>query len=340
MDTMLEISRTSNARLALLVIKIRQMRDINLSYGYQFGDAVNEKIALMIGNISRLNDHIFSIRNNEFIMILNDINNNGQAELAANRLINDIQRPLEINGTQANIKINIGIAIAPDHGTSADALLKAADMALTETMEGQSQYHIYKDHESKKKPANIILEQDLRQAIHNDELTILYQPKVDLIHRNAIGVEALSRWYSPVHGNVPPDIFIAVAESSDLIQPQTKWLFNNALRQYSACGIDKYTGMSLSLNLSPNLLQNDDITHIINSSLNMWDINPQNIILEITESAIMVNPEKCLKILTSIHDSGIRLSIDDFGTGYSSLAYLKKLPVDELKIDRSFVMNM
>jgi EAL domain-containing protein (putative c-di-GMP-specific phosphodiesterase class I) len=207
-------------------------------------------------------------------------------------------------------------------------------------MEGQSQYHIYKDHESKKKPANIILEQDLRQAIHNDELTILYQPKVDLIHRNAIGVEALSRWYSPVHGNVPPDIFIAVAESSDLIQPQTKWLFNNALRQYSACGIDKYTGMSLSLNLSPNLLQNDDITHIINSSLNMWDINPQNIILEITESAIMVNPEKCLKILTSIHDSGIRLSIDDFGTGYSSLAYLKKLPVDELKIDRSFVMNM
>lgn len=340
LDALLDESRKNDKPLALVVIKTRQMRDINLSYGYAFGDAVIAKIEGIINSISRDDDQLIRIDNNEFIMILPGIRNQGQAVLAANRMINELKNPVVIENHSITININIGVAVMPQHGKKAMELLQAADKALGDSMSIYSQYSIYSGNEIKKEPTLMMLEQDFRKSIYNDELVIYYQPKIELKSNKVIGLEALTRWFSPEHGSVSPEIFIAIAEKSGLIREQTKWLLNNALRQCAESGLNDDSDFSLALNLSPDLLKNNDITNVIYSALQVWDTNAKHLTLEITEEAVMENPDLCLGILSEIHSTGVRLSIDDFGTGYSSLAYLKKLPVDELKIDRSFVMNM
>ena len=183
------------------------------------------------------------------------------------------------------------------------------------------------------------LESELRTAIGEGELNLYYQPKIDLRTGRISGMEALVRWHSPTRGLIPPDKFIPVAEQTGLIQPLTLWVLNTALRRRfpKTC---EGTDLSVAVNLSPRNLNDAELPELVLRALETWNAEPSRLILEITENAIMEDPANSLKILSRLSSLGISLSIDDFGTGYSSLAYLKKLPVDELKVDRSFVMTM
>jgi EAL domain-containing protein (putative c-di-GMP-specific phosphodiesterase class I) len=173
----------------------------------------------------------------------------------------------------------------------------------------------------------------------NDEFILYYQPKIDLASRQVCGAEALSRWNCPGRGFVLPDVFIPVAEQTNLMLPFTLWTLNLAARQFA--GFHRLCGQfSVALNLSATILYDADVVDLISRTIKIWGIRPEQLILEVTESAMMVDPKSSLETLNRFHDFGIKLAIDDFGTGYSSLAYVKKLPVDELKIDKSFVMNM
>jgi len=187
--------------------------------------------------------------------------------------------------------------------------------------------------------SNLVIRKELDKAIDNFELTLLYQPKIDLQKNEICGAECLMRWNNPMMGTVPPDIFITVAESTGQIMDLTIWSLNVALRQAQKW-CSKWPGFQIAINLSAAILYDPNIIQMIKSALNMWSIEPDNVMLEVTESAVMLEPEHSLEVLKNLTELALDLSIDDFGTGYSSLAYLKHLPVAELKIDKSFVLAM
>jgi EAL domain-containing protein (putative c-di-GMP-specific phosphodiesterase class I) len=233
----------------------------------------------------------------------------------------------------------VGISLYPEHGSDVDTLLQRADVAMYMAKEAHAGYEVYQADRDQYTPKRLALLGELRRALENKELVLFYQPKADIRTGHVTGVEALVRWQHPEHGLTFPDEFIPLAEHTGLIRPLTLYVLNEALKQ---CYEWKQQGIELSVavNLSVRNLLDMELAHDIERLLETWSVDASMLKLEITENTIMVDPPRALEVLTRLRDIGVGLSIDDFGTGYSSLSYLKRLPVDEIKIDRSFVMNM
>jgi EAL domain-containing protein (putative c-di-GMP-specific phosphodiesterase class I) len=265
--------------------------------------------------------------------------NSGHATLAANKILMILDEPFIINGKPITLKTSIGIALHPKHANNAEMLLQNTEIALDQAKLLHNDYHLYCKDSDAIEQGNLILEKELKDAIENDELVMYYQPQVSLKYQRVCGIEALVRWQHPIKGIVPPDGFIPLAESCGLIVPLTLWTLNTTLRHCSPCFKNR-NDFNVSINLSAALLHKQDLVDLITQAMQIWDTKPSSLILEVTESAMMTNPDQSMKTLNRLHDAGIKISIDDFGTGHSSLAYLKQLPVNELKIDKSFVMNM
>ena len=260
-------------------------------------------------------------------------------ELAATRILELVGRNYEIAGKTVGVTAVAGAAIYPDHATDRDALLKAADAALQFADERQLAYCIYDASVRRADERLADLTGNLRIALDNSELSLHYQPQIDLQHGTLSGCEALARWQHAEQGWIRPDLFVPVAEKNGLIDTLTYWSVNVALREwFSCCGASSTT--SIAINLSAKLLKSPEVVELIRRALNIWGAEPGALVLEVTESAMMSDPKSALHTLIALHEMGITLSIDDFGTGYSSLAYLKQLPVGELKIDKSFVQQM
>jgi EAL domain-containing protein (putative c-di-GMP-specific phosphodiesterase class I) len=220
-----------------------------------------------------------------------------------------------------------------------EELLRRASIAIVEARKINRDTVLFSDVLRSSGQNWLGLRKDLHMAIERDELQLYYQPKVRLDTGQVCGAEALMRWHSPARGWVPPDEFIPIAEKSDLIEPLSFWSINAALRQCSICR-QHYDCLSVAVNLSAVILHHPYLVDILMRAMNIWGTQPGRLILEVTESAMMRDPAASMRTLQTLHDAGITISIDDFGTGYSSLAYLKRLPIDELKIDKSFVLNM
>lgn len=334
-----ERSRRDGTLLGVILIRVRRISELNTSFGYEAGNWLLTGVRERIGRILRQNDVIERVGDHEFALVIPSLKNAGHASLAANRIVDILEEPFETEGHDIKAQVSIGVSLFPDHAQDADSLLRLADMALTGALASNSAIKICNDLPDKVPISSFIIESELRHALMNDEFILYYQPKIDLASRQVCGAEALSRWNSPSRGFVPPDVFIPVAEQTDLMLPFTLWTLNLAARQfaefYRRCG-----DFSVAVNLSATILYDADVVDLVTRTIKIWGIRPEQLILEVTESAMMVDPKSSLETLNRFHDLGIKLAIDDFGTGYSSLAYVKKLPVDELKIDKSFVMNM
>jgi diguanylate cyclase (GGDEF)-like protein len=326
------------ASVALLVIDLDRFKEVNDTFGHQYGDILLQQIGPRLNDLLEHGDTVARLGGDEFAVLLARADAE-RAERVARRLLRALDRSFAIGESSVDIGASIGIAISPEHGADADALLRRADVAMYVAKRSGSGFAIYSPGQDQHSPDRLAMVGQLRRAIEMDELALVYQPKVDLCTRRCIGVEALIRWHHPQHGAVPPDKFIPLAEQTGLIKPISQWVLNTALRQareWLTLGID----VPIAVNLSMRDLHDPDLPETVAALLQRWQVTPSHLVVEITENGLMADPARALQTITSLRLMGIRIAVDDFGTGYSSLAYLKRLPVDELKIDRSFVREV
>jgi len=331
-------ARADDASLALLVIDLDRFKEVNDTFGHQYGDILLQQIGPRLGDLLERGDTVARLGGDEFAVLLPNADAD-RAERVARTLLRALDRSFSVGESAVDIGGSIGIALAPEHGEDADTLLRRADVAMYVAKRSGSGFAMYSPGQDQHSPDRLAMVGQLRRAIEMDELALVYQPKVDLDTRRCVGVEALIRWQHPQHGAVPPDQFIPLAEQTGLIKAVSQWVLNTALcqaREWLAVGID----VPIAVNLSMRDLHDPDLPQTVAGLLHHWQVPPSQLVVEITENGLMADPTRALQTITALRLMGIRIAIDDFGTGYSSLAYLKRLPVDELKIDRSFVREL
>ena len=324
--------------IAFIIIKIRRFNEINTTYGFKKGDKYLIYVEEKLQEILRPHDLVARIGDNEFGVLLPALNNTSHALLAANKIAAEFKRAVDIDNSRISPKIVMGISAKPDHGSTFDELLHAATLALQHAEKNNDDYLLHQL-ANNDMPPSLILENEIQSALDDDEFNLFCQPKINLQSGKLYGGEALIRWNSKKYGFVNTQYFIDILEGSSSLVPVTSWVLNNAIRQCLRYQ-ELFPGFSVAINLSPSLLTNHNIVEVVSNAASIWSVKPASLILEVTEGAMMMNPKKSLEILNEFRQLGFGVSIDDFGTGYSSLAYLKNLPADEIKIDKSFVMNM
>jgi diguanylate cyclase len=329
---------------AVMLFDLDRFKEINDTLGHKYGDRVLCEVGPRIRRILRDADTVARLGGDEFCVLLPRVNTVGEALDVAGRIIAVLGEPVEIDGMVLGIEASCGIAMAPQDGDNADLLLQRADVAMYVAKGSNVNVTAYSDELDLNTPGRLTLLGDLRTAIAEEQLFLHYQPKADLQTGQIQGVEALVRWQHPTLGPLPPNEFIPVAEHTGLIKPLTTWVLGTALRQcrewLDQTDARGWGRLSLAINLSTRSLLDDDFPEEVKDALDLWNVPAHLLELEITESAIMTDPTRARRLLTELADLGVRIAIDDFGTGYSSLAYLKDLPVNQLKIDQSFVQHM
>ncbi len=297
---------------------------------------IREKAFSLIGGVLRDSDTLCRSTGSAIAVLLSSIAHPDNALLVAEKILNRLDHTLEIEAHE--FRARIGIAVFPDHGHSASSLLECADLALTSTQHNQERCVVYSPQFSgSARPA--LHARDLRQAILEDQLFVVYQPKIDMRSDRITGVEALTRWRHPVHGLIMPDEFIPLAERTGVIVPLTLWVLSQSIAQWRRWH-DEGINLSIAVNLSMWNLDAPELPEQIAALLSSAAAPASRLELEITESAIMDDPQRAMRTLRAIRELGVHFSIDDFGTGYSSLAQLRKLTVNSIKIDKSFTLNM
>jgi diguanylate cyclase (GGDEF)-like protein len=325
--------------MALLLLDLDRFKEINDTLGHEVGDRLLCAVAKRLLAACSGSDIIGRLGGDEFAVILPAPTGMDPAKAVAQRLGAALAQPFALDAISLDIAASIGIAVCPDHADDPTRLLRCADVAMYAAKQqgiGIASYDREKDDHSLR---SLVLTGELRQAIESRSLFLAFQPKIDLRTRRVCGVEALTRWVHPVHGFVPPDQFIPHAERTGLIQPLTTWCLDTALERIVELRT-KAPDLTVAVNLSTLALHAGDVPARVEDLMRRWGIRAGDLTLEVTESALMEDPERALEILCRLREIGTRVSIDDFGTGYSSLAYLKALPVDELKIDKAFVMHL
>ena len=325
--------------LALLLLDLDRFREINDTFGHQWGDTLLQQVGSRLHGILRRSDLVARLGGDEFAVLLPNTGDVNGATLVARRIMNVLEHAFLVDGHTLTIGASIGIALCPEHAGDADMLLQRADIAMYAAKRANGGFVFYQPEQNNHSPDRLLLAGELRSAIENDHLVLYYQPKVNFDTGRVAHVEALVRWRHAQRGLVSPDEFIPLAEQTGLIRPLFLWVLNEALRQ---CSLWKQSGICLhvAVNLSMRNLQDPQLPETIHELLSRWNLEATWIEIEITESALAADPEQALKILTRLSEMGVRISIDDFGTGYSSLSYLKRLPIDEIKIDKSFILGM
>lgn len=325
--------------VGLVTVKLEQLRDINLELGYDVGDALIAEIASRLHSCLRPSDILARTGSTEFAVILPALAGTGVPLLAAQKFLRRCTESFKFQARRVKPSLSFGVSACPQDATTAELLLHHADVALRQACRSGREIVSYSECERSEDRPDIQLERAFEAAIDQSELVLHFQPKVDLHTGFVIGLEALSRWTTDDGQTVSPDRFIKLAERNGLILPLTLWSFDAALRECQSWQ-STLPGVSVAVNLSATLLAEPELTDLVWQALNLWELPAELLTLEITESAVMSHVESSLDALQRLSELGVRLSLDDFGTGYSSLAYLKKLPVDELKIDRVFVDDM
>ncbi len=333
----LAVAAHSGAPVALLLLDLDGFKEVNDTLGHTVGDLLLRQVSARLCGALRAGDTVARLGGDEFAALLPGAGEDG-ARAVAQTIMEALDAPFVVEGQGLRVGGSIGIALAPAHGMDADALLRRADVAMyaAKRAGGAVFYDPARDAHG---PLRLSIMNDLRHAIAADGLILHYQPKVDLASGQVSGVEALVRWPHAAHGLIPPDQFIPLAEQSGVIVPLTVWVLETALRQRQAWLAAGHT-FGVAVNLSARALREAALPETVKRLLAEYGVAPAALTLEITESALMADPAAALAVLRRLAALGVRLSIDDFGTGYSSLAYLKNLPVDEVKVDKSFVRGL
>ncbi|HEX8745533.1 MAG TPA: EAL domain-containing protein [Thermoleophilaceae bacterium] len=326
---------------AVMLMDLDRFKDVNDTLGHHNGDLLLQRIGSRLHSVLRETETVARLGGDEFAILLPEIPDRQSVVPVVRRVLKVLEEPVVVGGLALQCEGSLGIAIFPEHGRTVDSVMRAADVAMYMAKENRSGYEFYdaESHEHRHDAGRLALIGELRRAMDETELVLYYQPKVDMKTGRAEGVEALARWHHPERGLLSPDEFIPLAERSNLLRPMTLYLLDSAMRQANAWrtrGLD----VSVSVNLSMQNLIDMRLPNDLARLLTSWRLPPGSLELEITESTIMADHRRATAILTRLSKMGVALSIDDFGTGYSSLAYLQNLPVDFIKIDKSFCMSM
>lgn len=324
---------------ALIMLDLDQFKEINDTLGHQAGDLVLQQIAARLQNALRGSDTVARLGGDEFAILLPAVTGYPAVLIAAQKILGILRLPLTIENRTLHIGASLGIVLFPEHGDDPARLLRCADVAMYSAKRGKTGFAIYDTEQDFQNAKQIALQNDLELAIETNQFVLHYQPKIDLETNYICGVEALVRWEHPKDGLIFPDSFIPIAEHNGLINPLTHLVLEMAIRQAKVWQ-QKGLILPIAVNISAINLQDQKFTDKVVEVMSNHAASPDLLEMEITESALMVNPLCAIETIKKLRDVGISISIDDFGTGYSSMAYLKKLVVGKIKIDKSFVMEM
>ena len=333
------LAKRENAEFLLLVLDLDRFKYVNDTLGHHIGDQLLREIARRLQNSVRKSDAIARLGGDEFAAILFGVHGLESAEIIAKKIINLVNEPISVENHNLTVGASIGIVRCPQDGTDNNQLMQRADMAMYHAKNNRQNYTFYESYLDQHSFIQLNLENDLRTAIQKQHLELYYQPKIDVKAGRCCGIEALVRWNHPTRGFLTPDLFIPLAEQTGLIHQLTHWVLTHALEQCARWHKEKIM-INVAVNLSARSLEDLHLADIVAATLSRYGVHAQWLSLELTESAVMANPDQAMEMLTKLHNKGVKISVDDFGTGYSSLAYLKKLPVTDIKIDKSFVMEM
>ena len=340
-QSMLSESQAAGQSAGLLLVHAAAIDRTDARYGFNAGDRLSNRIAGVLRTKAlRKNDSIEILSRDEFACILRPLSSEGIAMLAAQRVMTLLgATPLDIGGKSELADIAIGIAMFPDHGPDAESLMQRAKHALHTARGHRDRIWIYEPQAASSAVDQSQYAARMRLALDQNSLTLHYMPQASLRTGRLTGAEALLRWTDEVLGFVSPYAAVQAAEAAGLIDRLTQWIITSAVQQCAEFqAIDPE--FTVSVNVSPSNLREPDLPLFIDRALRTWDVNSNNLVVEITESAMMSDPNAATEALRELKSHGVRLSIDDFGTGYSSMYYLAQLPLDELKIDMSFVRTM
>ncbi len=332
-------NQRNKTKLALFMIDLDRFKEINDTLGHHYGDIILQQVANRMREVLHQSCTVARLGGDEFAILLPATDDRKEPANIATAIIHAIDQPFLLEEQAFHVGASIGVALFPEHGTDTSTLMRHADIAMYVTKKNNGDYTFYDPSHDQHSRDRLALTTELRHAIDNDELRLHYQPKIDFKTGNVAEVEALVRWEHPRFGLMTPDHFIALSEHTGLIRPLTLWVIREALNtcfQWHKMGHK----LKVAVNLSTHNLHDPQLTTHIQQACKEYEVDTSYLVLEITESAVMSDPVSAMKVLGELSNMGINLSIDDFGTGYSSLAYLKQLPMDEIKIDKSFVIDM
>ncbi len=332
-------SRRGEGSVAVLLMDLDRFKEINDTLGHFNGDVVIERVGERLRTVVREGDTVARLGGDEFAMLLCNISSAEAVAATADRVHRALEEPFTAGGLALKVEASIGIALHPQDGERAGALLRAADVAMYAAKQAHTGHAFYSPDQHQYSPARLGLVAQLARAMDNHELVLHYQPKANLRTGDVDGVEALVRWHHPQRGLLYPGEFIPVTEHTSLIRPVTIHLLERALDQI--CDWEREgRGVSIAVNLSAQILLDLGLPAEIGKMLSRVGAPPERLELEVTESAIMYDPRRTKRVLDELHEMGLKVAIDDFGTGYSSLVSLRNLPISTIKIDKSFVMGM
>ncbi|MCW8837772.1 MAG: EAL domain-containing protein [Thiovulaceae bacterium] len=341
LDINIPIARRNKHKIAVLFIDIDNFKTINDTLGHDIGDEFIKECAKMLKSSLRKSDILARIGGDEFVIILESIDTNYSAATVSTNIINMFQNPIETKNNKLNMTVSIGISIFPNDADDCITLFKCADMAMYKAKEsGKNNFQYYKKKLSVHMHGRLNIEQALKNSVKNDEIFLMYQPKYNIATKNIIGFEALARWQNEKLGLIPPDKFIAIAENSNDIIEIGLFIFEQACRDFLIFKTLNESIEVIAINISTVQLYQDGFIDDIMKIVDEVRIDTSSIMLEITETHIMKNIAHSMTVLSKLKELGFCISIDDFGTGYSSLNYLKQFPINELKIDKSFISDL
>jgi diguanylate cyclase (GGDEF)-like protein len=334
-------AKRETSLLAILFLDLDNFKHINDSLGHPAGDKLLKSVAQRLQNCVRAPDTVSRQGGDEFVLLLQDMQQVEDAGFTARRILKAMKEAHSIEGHELYVTTSIGISVYPDDGLDAPTLLRNADTAMFQAKwAGRQNFRFFKPEMNVKAVERQSMEEDLRHALERHELTLQYQPIVNLKSGAITGAEALLRWTHPDHGSVAPITFIPVAEDSGLILPIGEWVLREACTQAKAWADRAMRPITMSVNVSSLQFRSKSFLKSLNETLNETCLAPESLNVEVTESAIMERTQFGLPTLQALRERGVRVAIDDFGTGYSSLSCLRMLEVDALKIDQSFVRGM
>ncbi|HHH36938.1 MAG TPA: EAL domain-containing protein [Gammaproteobacteria bacterium] len=338
LEQAIRVAGRDRLSLALLLMDLDHFKEINDTLGHHNGDLILKQVAQRMRDLVRGSDTVARLGGDEFAILLPTADQDDARQIAE-KIIHTVEQPFDLEGQTFVLGASIGIALFPGHGEDGHTLLRCADVAMYRAKRRRRGYAIYESGDDRHSIDYLALKRELHEAIRDKRLLLYYQPVVDLQRGVVTGVEALARWPHPRRGMLYPDDFIPLAEQTGLIRTLTIWVLEEAARQsqeWEALGLE----LRIAVNLSVHNLHDARFPDHIARILDVVEAHPTRLRLEITETAIMAGSSDALEVLNRLSAQGVRISIDDFGTGYSSLSYLKQLPVDEIKIDKSFVVGM
>jgi diguanylate cyclase (GGDEF)-like protein len=339
-DSALATQSWSGCGTGLMLLDLDRFKEVNDTLGHHYGDALLKQIGPRLAVALREGDSIARLGGDEFVVVLADISGVPEAVAIAERMKLALTEPFEVDTIFLDVQASIGITVSPEHGNGFDTLLQRADIAMYTAKASRSYIAVYDEAADARSPGQLARISQLRRAVSNSaELELHYQPKASLGTGEVRGVEALVRWRHPTDGLLSPAEFIPLAERTGLIVPLTYLVLREALgrlRDWNRAGLD----LSMAINISPRSLEDASFPALISGLLGEYNVDPSKVELEITENAVMEDPDQAIALLSELAALGVVLSVDDFGTGHSSMAYLQRLPVHQLKIDQSFVGDM